>query len=61
MPAACAYVSRLALAQSLASAALLNLAQVLSPPKLQPNGHVRADGEKGPGPQHMKDVRPRSC
>lgn len=26
------------------------------PPKLRPNGHVWADGEKGPGPQTMKEV-----
>ena len=29
---------------------------VLAPPKLQPNGHVQAAGEKGPGPQDCKDV-----
>lgn len=33
--------------------------RVLMPPKLRPNGHVWADGEKGPGPQTMKEVSMR--
>ncbi|KAI7835537.1 hypothetical protein COHA_010565 [Chlorella ohadii] len=30
--------------------------RVLMPPKLRPDGHVWADGEKGPGPKTMKEV-----
>ena len=30
--------------------------RVLAPPRQQADGHVWADGESGPGPQHMADV-----
>ncbi len=30
--------------------------RVLMPPKLEASGHVRADGEQGPGPKKLTDV-----